>query len=91
MSESPTSIESIIASASVEFKAAVSDLFNGPRKRWLDKNESAQRCGISVKYLGERCNAGTGPKFTRLGKAWRAFDEDLDAWMRSQPRAPESN
>ncbi len=46
----------------------------------MDRKNAAAYIGLATKTLAMRASAGTGPKFTKLGKVWY-WKQDIDAWI----------
>ncbi len=52
--------------------------------------EAARRLSLSASFLNKARITGGGPKYLRLGRAFRYREEDLDAWASAHAAASTS-
>jgi excisionase family DNA binding protein len=49
--------------------------------RWLTQDQLAKMLGISRRTLERMRNAGTGPRFSKVGKTILYREADVEAWL----------
>lgn len=55
-----------------------------PSRKWLTRQEVADRLRLPVKTLAEWACKGTGPPYRKFGRHTRYDERDLEAWEDDQ-------